>query len=60
MMKFTVALTTLFVAQQGQAQQAGMLEPEQAPTITLKECTLEQGCTSSTKKVTLVSFIVIV
>jgi len=35
------------------AQQAGNFETEGNPTITLKECTLAGGCTSSTAKLTL-------
>ena len=35
------------------AQQAGTLETEQQPTITLKECTVAGGCTSRKAKLTL-------
>merc|ERR1719203_817063 len=35
------------------SQQAGYLEQEEKPTITLKECTIASGCTSSQAKLTL-------
>jgi len=54
-MKFPVAATFLLFSSFGSvlSQQAGTLEQEGNPTITLKECTLAGGCTSRQAKLTL-------
>jgi len=43
----------LILFNQANAQQAGNLEQEQKPTITLKECTNSDGCTATQAKLTL-------
>merc|ERR1712183_691246 len=52
-MKFYIASVILFAQELVNGQQAGYLEQEGNPTITLKECTIEGGCTSSQAKLTL-------
>jgi cellulose 1,4-beta-cellobiosidase len=52
-MKFYIASVILFAQELVNGQQAGYLEQEVNPTITLKECTIEGGCTSSQAKLTL-------
>jgi len=51
-MKFRVLLALLSPSL-NLAQQAGTLETEQKPTITLRECTIAGGCTSRQAKLTL-------
>jgi len=48
-----VAITLLGLLDLGESQQAGNMENEEGPMITLKECTLAGGCTSNRKRVTL-------
>ena len=48
-----VALIALLYLSLVASQQAGNLEQEESPTITLKECTNAGGCVSSQAKVTL-------
>ena len=50
---FPKLLVALLCSSRAAAQQAGILETEQKPTITLKECTLSGGCTSRQAKLTL-------
>jgi len=53
-MKLHVAFIALFVAvKRNSAQQIGNFETEEKPTITLKECTINGGCTSKQAKLTL-------
>jgi len=54
-MKFPIAAAFLLFASLAPvgAQQAGTLEQEGNPTITLKECTIAGGCTSRQAKLTL-------
>merc|ERR1712176_1727702 len=52
-MKFYIASIVLFVQELVNGQQAGYLEQEGNPTMTLKECTIEGGCTSRQAKLTL-------
>jgi len=54
-MKFNFASTVIFISTFGcgSGQQAGTLEQEEKPTITLKECTIAGGCTSKQAKLTL-------
>jgi len=52
-MKFYIASVILFVQELVNGQQAGYLEQEGNPTMTLKECTIEGGCTSRQAKLTL-------
>ena len=54
-MKIVSCAILLFVslATKINAQQAGRLEQEGNPTITLKECTLADGCSSTKAKLTL-------
>jgi len=54
-MKFHIASTIILLRYFGSVigQQPGSLEQEGSPTITLKECTLASGCTSSQAKLTL-------
>jgi len=54
-MKLHLASTVIFFSSFGSVigQQAGHMEQEEKPTITLKECTLADGCTSTEAKLTL-------
>jgi len=52
-MKFYIASVILFIQELVNGQQAGYLEQEGNPTMTLKECTIEGGCTSRQAKLTL-------
>ena len=54
-MKLTIAAALLQICsfRSVSAQQAGTLTPEGNPTITLKECTVANGCTSRQAKLTL-------
>ena len=54
-MKFNFASISIFISTLGcgSSQQAGYLEQEEKPTITLKECTNAGGCTSTQAKLTL-------
>jgi len=48
-----VAFAVMSFGKLCESQQAGHFEEEQGPLITVKQCTLAGGCTSSQKKVTL-------
>jgi len=50
---FVVAITILGLVGPVNTQQAGYLENEEGPKITVKECTLAGGCISKQRRVTL-------
>jgi len=54
-MKLSIASIILYISNFGvvKSQQPGHLEQEEKPTITLKECTVADGCTSTQAKLTL-------